>query len=154
MTQVSFRTSGLGTENAFVVLKEVNELIAKGKEVLNFCIGQPDFHTPRNICDMAVKAIRDGKHGYTPSPGIPELREAIAEYVSRTRGITVKPDWVVVANGAKPFIAFTILSVTDHGKGHEVLYPNPGFPIYSTQTDRPWRHPGSAASSGRQGIQL
>ena len=134
MTQISSRTSGLGTENAFVVLKEVNELIAKGKEVLNFCIGQPDFPTPRNICDTAIQAIRDGKHGYTPSAGIPELRETIAGYVSRTRGITVKPDWVVVANGAKPFIAFTILSVTDNGKGHEVLYPNPGFPIYSTQT--------------------
>ena len=134
MLQVSSRTSGLGTENAFVVLKEVNELIAKGEDVINFCIGQPDFHTPRNICDSAIKAIRDGKHGYTPSPGIPELREAIAEYISRTRGIPVKPDWVVVANGAKPFIGFTILSVTDSGKGHEVLYPNPGFPIYSTQT--------------------
>jgi aspartate aminotransferase len=134
MSNISARTSGLGTENAFVVLKEVSELAAKGRDIVNFCIGQPDFNTPSNICEAAIRAIRDGKHGYTPSAGIPELREAIAAYVSRTRGIPVDPDWVVVANGAKPFIGYTLLSVTDYGKGHEVLYPNPGFPIYSTQT--------------------
>ncbi len=133
MPQVSSRTSDLGTENAFVVLKEVNDLIAQGREIISFCIGQPDFNTPPNICEAAIKAIRDGRHGYTPSAGIPELREAVAEYVSRTRGVEVKPDWVVIANGAKPFIGFTLLSVTDYGQGHEVLYPNPGFPIYSTQ---------------------
>jgi len=133
MPQVSSRTSGLGTENAFVVLKEVNDLIAQGREIISFCIGQPDFNTPPNICEAAIEAIRDGRHGYTPSAGIPELREAVAEYVSRTRGIEVKPDWVVIANGAKPFIGFTLLSVTDYGEGHEVLYPNPGFPIYSSQ---------------------
>jgi aspartate aminotransferase len=134
MPQISSRTSDLGTENAFVVLKEVNELIAKGENVLSFCIGQPDFNTPANVCEAAIKAIKDGKHGYTPSAGIPELREAVAHYISKTRGVTVEPDWVVIANGAKPFIAFSILGVTDYGKGHEVLYPNPGFPIYSTQT--------------------
>ncbi len=133
MPQVSFRTSGLGTENAFVVLKEVNDLIAQGREIISFCIGQPDFNTPPNICEAGMEAIRDGRHGYTPSAGIPELREAVAEYVWRTRGIEVEPDWVVIANGAKPFIGFTLLSVTDYGQGHEVLYPNPGFPIYSTQ---------------------
>jgi len=133
MPQISSRTSGLGTENAFVVLKEVNDLIAQGREIISFCIGQPDFNTPPNICEAAIEAIRDGRHGYTPSAGIPELREAVAEYVLRTRGIEVKPDWVVIANGAKPFIGFTLLSVTDYGQGHEVLYPNPGFPIYSTQ---------------------
>jgi len=135
MPQVSSRTSGLGTENAFVVLKEVNDLIAQGREIISFCIGQPDFNTPANICEAGIEAIRDGRHGYTPSAGIPELREAVAEYVSRTRGVEVKPDWVVIANGAKPFIGFTLLSVTDYGGGHEVLYPNPGFPIYSTQAD-------------------
>jgi aspartate aminotransferase len=133
MPQISSRTSGLGTENAFVVLKEVNDLIARGREIISFCIGQPDFNTPPNICEAAIAAIRDGRHGYTPSAGIPELREAVAEYVSRTRGVEVKPDWVVIANGAKPFIGFTLLSVTDYGQGHEVLYPNPGFPIYSSQ---------------------
>jgi len=131
--QISSRTSGLGTENAFVVLKEVNDLIAEGREIISFCIGQPDFNTPPNICEAGIEAIRDGRHGYTPSAGIPELREAVAEYVSRTRGVEVKPDWVVIANGAKPFIGFTLLSVTDYGQGHEVLYPNPGFPIYSSQ---------------------
>ncbi|HDZ89053.1 MAG TPA: pyridoxal phosphate-dependent aminotransferase [Deltaproteobacteria bacterium] len=133
MPKISSRTANLGTENAFVVLKEVNDLVARGREIISFCIGQPDFNTPPNICEAAVKAIRDGRHGYTPSAGIPELREAVADYVSRTRGVEVNPDWVVIANGAKPFIGFTILSVTDYGKGHEVLYPNPGFPIYSTQ---------------------
>ena len=133
MPQISSRTSGLGTENAFVVLKEVNDLIAQGREIISFCIGQPDFNTPPNICEAGIEAIRDGRHGYTPSAGIPELREAVAEYVSRTRGVKVEPDWVVIANGAKPFIGFTLLSVADYGQGHEVLYPNPGFPIYSSQ---------------------
>ncbi len=134
MPDISFRTSSLGTENAFVVLKEVNELAARGKDILNFCIGQPDFNTPPNICEAAMKAMEEGKHGYTTSAGIPELREAVAAYISRTRGIEVEPDWVVIANGAKPFIGYTLLSVTDYGKGHEVLHPNPGFPIYTSQT--------------------
>jgi len=133
MPEISERTRSLGTENAFVVLKEVNELTSQGKDIVNFCIGQPDFDTPEYIKEAAIKAIRDGKTGYTPSPGIPELREAVAEYFSETRNIDVKPEWVVVANGAKPFIAYTILSVTDYGKGEEVLYPNPGFPIYESQ---------------------
>jgi len=133
MLEVSDRTRSLGTENAFVVLKEVNELIREGKDIVNFCIGQPDFDTPEHIKEAAIKAIKEGKTGYTPSPGIPELREAVAEYLSETRGIDVKPEWVVVANGAKPFISYTILSVTDYGKGEEVLYPNPGFPIYESQ---------------------
>ena len=133
MPQISSRTSGLGTENAFVVLKEVNDLIAQGREIISFCIGQPDFNTPTNVCEAGIEAIRDGRHGYTPSAGIPELREAVAEYVSRTRGVEIEPDWVVIANGAKPFIGFTLLSVADYGQGHEVLYPNPGFPIYSSQ---------------------
>jgi len=133
MLQISDRTKNLGTESAFDVLKEVNDLIRQGKDVVNFCIGQPDFDTPEHIKEAAIKAIRDGKTGYTPSPGIPELREAVAEYFSETRNIDVKPEWVVVANGAKPFIYYTILSVTDYGRGDEVLYPNPGFPIYESQ---------------------
>jgi len=133
MLGISERTRNLGTENAFVVLKEVNELISQGKEIVNFCIGQPDFDTPEHIKEAAIKAIREGKTGYTPSPGIPELREAVAEYFSETRGIDVKPEWVVVANGAKPFISYVIQTVTDYGKGEEVIYPNPGFPIYESQ---------------------
>jgi len=133
MLGISERTRNLGTENAFVVLKEVNELISQGKDIVNFCIGQPDFDTPEHIKEAAIKAIREGKTGYTPSPGIPELREAVAEYFSETRGIDVKPEWVVVANGAKPFISYVIQTVTDYGKGEEVIYPNPGFPIYESQ---------------------
>ena len=133
MPEISERTRNLGTENAFVVLKEVNDLVSQGRDIVNFCIGQPDFDTPEHIKEAAIKAIREGKTGYTPSPGISELREAVAEYFSETRNIDVKPEWVVVANGAKPFISYTILSVTDYGKGEEVLYPNPGFPIYESQ---------------------
>ena len=133
MADISRRARELGTENAFVVLAEVNNLIRQGKDIVSFCIGQPDFHTPLNIQDAAVKAIRDGKHGYTPSAGILELRQAVARNMSRMRGIDVQPDDVVVGAGAKPFIAYTILTVTDHGVGDEVIFPNPGFPIYESQ---------------------
>jgi len=133
MPKVSNRTAELGTENAFVVLAEVNELVRQGKDVISFCIGQPDFATPLNIQDAAVRAIRDGKHGYTPSAGIPELREAAARYMGALRGLTIDPAHVVVGSGAKPFIAYTILSTTDPGVGDEVVYPNPGFPIYESQ---------------------
>jgi aspartate/methionine/tyrosine aminotransferase len=133
MADISERARELGTENAFVVLAEVNALIRQGKDVISFCIGQPDFHTPENIQDAAVKAVRGGKHGYTPSAGIVELREAVARNMSASRGIEVRPDDVVVGAGAKPFIGYTILSVTDYGVGDEVIYPNPGFPIYESQ---------------------
>ncbi len=132
MVEISARTLNLGTENAFVVLKEVNELLSQGRDIVNFCIGQPDFDTPDYIKQAAIKALENGKTGYTASAGIPELREAVATYLSETRNIDVKPESVVVANGAKPFIGYTILSTTDHGKGDEVLYPNPGFPIYES----------------------
>jgi aspartate/methionine/tyrosine aminotransferase len=133
MPDVSRRAQELGTENAFVVLAEVNKLIRAGRDIISFCIGQPDFHTPVNIQDAAIKAIREGKHGYTPSAGIVELREAVARDLSATRGIAVDPNDVVIAAGAKPFIGYTVLSVTDFGAGDEVIYPNPGFPIYESQ---------------------
>jgi aspartate/methionine/tyrosine aminotransferase len=133
MADISRRARELGTENAFVVLAEVNKLVREGRDIISFCIGQPDFHTPVNIQDAAVKAIREGKHGYTPSAGILELRQAVARSMSRSRGIDVQPDDVVVGAGAKPFIGYTVLSVTDHGAGQEVIYPNPGFPIYESQ---------------------
>src|SRR5882672_5243492 len=107
MPKISRRTENLGTENAFVVLAEVNELARKGKDLISFCIGQPDFHTPVNIQDAAVRAVREGKHGYTPSAGIAELREAAARYMGEMRGLSIKPE--------------------------EVIYPNPGFPIYESQ---------------------
>src|SRR5580765_6363082 len=85
MADISRRARELGTENAFVVLAEVNKLIRAGRDIVSFCIGQPDFHTPVNIQDAAVKAIREGKHGYTPSAGIVELRQAVAQNMSRSR---------------------------------------------------------------------
>lgn len=133
MPKISRRAAQLGTENAFVVLAEVNELVRQGKNVVSFCIGQPDFETPVNIREAAIRAIREGRHGYTPSAGINELREAAARYMGSMRGVTIRPEDVVVGAGAKPFIAYTILSVTDHGAGDEVIYPNPGFPIYESQ---------------------
>jgi aspartate/methionine/tyrosine aminotransferase len=133
MPALSQRSEQLGTENAFVVLNEVARLQAAGRDIVSFCIGQPDFPTPVHIQDAAVAAIRSGKHGYTPSAGIAELRAAIARDVSRLRGIEVVPDDVVVGAGAKPFIAYAILTTTDHGAGDEVVYPNPGFPIYDSQ---------------------
>src|SRR5499425_3427861 len=133
MPKISRRTAELGTENAFVVLAEVNELVRQGKDVVSFCIGQPDFPTPTNVQDAAIAAIRAGKHGYTPSAGIDELRAAAARDMGLRRGLDIKPDEVVVAAGAKPFIAYAIASVTDYGAGDEVIYPVPGFPIYESQ---------------------
>ena len=130
---LSRRGESLGTENAFVVLAEVNALARSGKDIVSFCIGQPDFPTPRNIQDAAIAAIRGGRHGYTPSAGIDELREAVARDLGERRGIAVRPEDVVVGAGAKPFIAYTIASVTDYGAGDEVIYPVPGFPIYESQ---------------------
>src|SRR3989454_11883324 len=133
MPKISRRAAELGTENAFVVLAEVNELVRKGKDVISFCIGQPDFQTPANIQDAAVRAVREGRHGYTPSAGIVELREAAARYMGAMRGLKIRPEDVVIGGGAKPFIAYAILSTTDYGAGDEVIYPNPGFPIYESQ---------------------
>jgi aspartate aminotransferase len=133
MPVLSRRTSELGTENAFVVLAEVSKLQRQGKDVISFCIGQPDFPTPVNIQEAAIRAIRDNKHGYTPSAGILELREAAARDIGQRRGVPVGPDDVVVGAGAKPFIGYSILSVTDHGAGDEVIFPIPGFPIYESQ---------------------
>ncbi len=133
MASISRRSSELGTENAFVVLAEVSELQRRGKDIVSFCIGQPDFPTPKNICAAGVQAINDGKHGYTPSAGILELREAAANYLNRTRHLDYNADDIVVAAGAKPFIMYSILAATDYGCGEEVIYPNPGFPIYESQ---------------------
>ncbi len=133
MPAISRRASDLGTENAFVVLAEVSALQRQGKDIISFCIGQPDFHTPKNIRDAGIKAINEGKHGYTPSAGILELRDAAANYLNRTRRIKVSADDIVVGAGAKPFIAYSILSVSDYGAGDEVIFPNPGFPIYESQ---------------------
>ncbi len=134
MPDISRRASSLGTENAFVVLAEVNALARQGRDIISFCIGQPDFPAPEHVQEAAIRAIKGGKHGYTPSAGIDELREAAAAYLARTRGgLPIRPQDVVVGAGAKPFIAYAILSTTDYGAGDEVIYPNPGFPIYESQ---------------------
>src|SRR5690606_18424073 len=134
MTAISRRAATLGTENAFVVLAEVNALARAGRDIISFCIGQPDFPAPANVQEAAIRAIRDGKHGYTPSAGIDELRQAVARYLAGMRGgLPIRPEDVVIGAGAKPFIAYAILSTTDYGVGDEVIYPNPGFPIYESQ---------------------
>lgn len=133
LPRLSRRAESLGTENAFVVLAEVNALTRQGKDIVSFCIGQPDFPTPVNVQEAAIGAIRAGRHGYTPSAGIDELRAAAAADVGARRGLEFAPDDIVVGSGAKPFIAYTIASVTDFGAGDEVIYPVPGFPIYESQ---------------------
>ena len=134
MPELSKRAQSLGTENAFVVLAEVNALAAQGKDIVSFCIGQPDFPAPLHVQEAGIRAIREGKHGYTPSAGIDPLREAAAKYMAGMRGgLPIRAQDVVVGAGAKPFIAYAILSTTDYGAGDEVIYPNPGFPIYESQ---------------------
>jgi len=134
MPELSKRAQSLGTENAFVVLAEVTALAAQGKDIISFCIGQPDFPAPAHVQEAGIRAIREGKHGYTPSAGIDPLREAAAKYMAGMRGgLPIRAQDVVVGAGAKPFIAYAILSTTDYGAGDEVIYPNPGFPIYESQ---------------------
>lgn len=124
------RTTRLGTETAFEVLAKAKQLEAQGREIIHLEIGEPDFDTPKNICDAAINAIKEGWTHYGPANGQPDLRKVIAEYVGRTRGIEVHPDEVVVTPGGKPIIFFPILALVN--KGDEVIYPNPGFPIYES----------------------
>lgn len=133
MVEVSKRACALGSESAFTVLAEVNKLNREGKNVLSFCIGQPNFPTPENICNAATKAIKDGKHGYTASAGMPELREAVAKYETKITGAKYEAGDVVIAAGAKPLIGYSVLATTDYGKDNEVIYPTPGYPIYESQ---------------------
>ncbi len=128
--QLATRMSRLGTETAFEVLMKARALEAQGREVVHLEIGEPDFDTPANIVEAGIKALRQGQTHYTPSAGIPQLREAIAEEISTTRGIEVHPDQVVVTPGGKPIMFFTILALCE--EGDEVIYPNPGFPIYGS----------------------
>jgi len=124
------KMSRLGTETAFEVLVRARALEAQGKDVVHLEVGEPDFDTPANIIDAAIVALKSGYTHYGPSAGLPELREAIAQEISRTRGLDVKPDEVVVTPGAKPIMFFVILALAE--EGDEVIYPNPGFPIYES----------------------
>jgi aspartate/methionine/tyrosine aminotransferase len=120
----------LGTETAFEVLARAKALEAQGREMLHFEIGEPDFDTPWHIKEAAIQALRDGYTHYGPTPGLPVLREAIAEAVAKSRGIAVAPEEVIVTPGAKPIMFFTLLAYAQ--AGDEVIYPNPSFPIYES----------------------
>ena len=120
----------LGTETAFSVLARAKELERQGRDIVHLEVGEPDFDTPANISTAAKRALDEGWTHYGPSPGLPELREVIAEHIAETRGIEVGPDNVVVTPGAKPIMFFGIMALC--GPGDEVLYPDPGFPIYES----------------------
>src|ERR1700694_1094327 len=128
--QLASRMSRLGTQTAVEVLNKPRALERQGKSIIHLEIGEPDFDTPANVIDAGVNALRTGWTHYGPAAGLPDLGQALAEYVSRTRGVKVTSDEVVVVPGGKPIIFFTILSLID--EGDEVIYPNPGFPIYES----------------------
>lgn len=121
---------GLGTESAFAVLARARGLERHGRSVVHLEIGQPDFPTPEHVIEAATASMRRGETGYTPSAGIAEFREVIADELARSREIDVAPDRVLVANGAKLLLFLTILAVC--APGDEVIYPDPGFPIYES----------------------
>jgi len=127
---LSRRMARLGTETAFEVLSKAKALERQGRSIVHLEIGEPDFATPSHIVEAAVDALRGGWTHYGPSAGLPELREAIANYVSRTRGVPVDPAEVVVVPGGKPIMFYAMLALVD--EGDEVIYPNPGFPIYES----------------------
>ena len=127
---IAQRIHMLHTESAFKILAKAKALEAQGRSIIHLEIGQPDFKTPQNIIDAAYKALNDGYTGYTPTPGFPEVRDTIAEYCERQKGIKTNKNEVVIVPGGKPVMFFTMLMLVN--PGDEVLYPNPGFPIYES----------------------
>lgn len=123
----------IGEENAFAVLARANALAAQGRDIINLGIGQPDFRTPDFIVEAAVKALRDGHHGYTPANGIPPLREAVAADLARRFKVEVSPDSVMIMPGGKPTMFMSILMFGEPGV--EIMYPDPGFPIYRSMIE-------------------
>lgn len=123
----------IGEENAFAVLARAGELAAAGKDIINLGIGQPDFSTPEHIVEAAVKALHDGQHGYTPATGIPPLREAVAADLNQRYGASVKADNVIIVPGGKVTMFSAILMFGEPGV--DILYPDPGFPIYRSMIE-------------------
>ena len=123
----------IGEENAFAVLARATELAAQGRDIINLGIGQPDFQTPAHIVEAAIKALRDGHHGYTPSAGIKPLREAVAADLHKRLGAKVSPDEVMIMPGGKPTMFMSILMFGEPGA--DILYPDPGFPIYRSMIE-------------------
>ena len=130
MAVLADRMNELGTETAFEVLARANALAASGRDIINLGIGQPDFKTPEHIVEAAIKALRDGHHGYTPAQGIPELREAVAADLEARHGAAVDPGNVLIVPGGKVTMFFAMLIYGQPGT--EIMYPNPGFPIYES----------------------
>ena len=128
--RVARRMSLLGSETAFEVLARARALERQGKDIVHLEIGEPDFDTPANVVEAGIKALKDGWTHYTPSGGMPELREVVAKHVSRSIGVPVTSDEVVIVPGAKPTIFYTFMALVE--EGDEVIYPNPGFPIYES----------------------
>ena len=128
--RLSKKMDRLGTETAFEVLARAEALKAEGHDIINLGIGQPDFQTPKHVVEAAIKALVDGHHGYTPAPGIPQLREAVAAYIEQYRHVSIDPNQVLIMPGGKPTMFFAILMFGE--PDCEILYPNPGFPIYES----------------------
>lgn len=128
--QIADRIGKLGTETSFVVLARARELEAQGKDIIHLEIGEPDFDTAPNIVEAAKTALDNGYTHYGPAPGLPEFRKTIAEIEGARRGLQFEPEEVVVTPGAKPIMFYVIMGVIN--PGDEVIYPNPGFPIYES----------------------
>ena len=124
------RMNRIGVETAFEVLVRARALEAQGRDIIHLEIGEPDFDTPRHIVEAGKQALDQGWTHYGPTQGLPELREAIASYICRTRGIRVGAEHVCVVPGGKPIIFFPLMALLE--PGDEVIYPNPGFPIYES----------------------
>ena len=124
------RNLNLGTETAFSVLARANKLASEGKKIINLGIGQPDFQTPEHIVEAGIKALRDGHHGYTQSTGIPQLRETVSDDIERRHKVNISPDQILIVPGGKVIIFFSAMLMGEKNK--EILYPNPGFPIYES----------------------
>ncbi len=130
MLKLAAAMGRLGTESAFEVLARAKALEAQGRSIINLGIGQPDFQTPEHIVEAAIKALKDGHHGYTPANGIPELRQAVAADIDRRLAVAIDPDDVVIVPGGKVTMFFAVLCFGEPGA--EIIYPNPGFPIYES----------------------